>query len=44
MSPRIAFIRTEALLKCRDLSKLSVAAQVRFSSKIGGCVRLREAT
>ena len=39
MRPRIAFIRTEVLLKCRDFSKLSVAAQVRFSSNIGGCVR-----
>jgi hypothetical protein len=44
MRPRIAFIRTEVLLKCRDLSKLSVAAQVRFSSNIGGCVRFQEAT
>jgi hypothetical protein len=25
MRPRIAFIRTEVLLKCRDLSNLSVA-------------------
>jgi hypothetical protein len=44
MRPRIAFIRTEVLLKCRDLEKLSVAAQIRFSSNTGGCVRFQEAT
>jgi len=44
MRPRIAFIRTEVLLKCRDLSKLSVAAPARFSSNIGGCVRFQETT
>ncbi len=44
MRPRIAFIRTEVLLKCRDLSKLSVAAQVRFSSNIAESVRFPETT
>ncbi len=44
MRPRIAFIRTEVLLKFRDFSKLSMAAQALFSSNIGGCVRFQEAT
>jgi hypothetical protein len=44
MRPRIAFIRTEILLKRRDLSKLSAAAQVRFSSSTAESVHFPETT